>query len=72
MKYHILLRFHSIPYISAFIGALSAYNYHAHLELFTDNALEAVISTDDESFIEPIKHMAAQQGAILIKDMPDA
>ena len=33
---NLLLTFHSTPYISAFIAALSAYNYHAHLQLYTD------------------------------------
>ena len=68
---NLLLTFHSVPYISAFIAALSAYNYHAHLQLYTDQPLQVFVSAPSD-ILHTIKRMAAQQGATKIEDIPNA
>ena len=68
---NLLLTFHSVPYISAFIAALSAYNYHAHLQLYTDQPLQVFVSVSSD-LLPTIKRMAAQQGATKIEDMLNA
>ena len=68
---NILLTFHSLPYISSFIAALSAYNYHVHLQLYTDQPMQVIVSVPTE-LTYTIKRMAAQQGATKIEDIPNA
>ena len=72
MKYYLHIIFLNAPYMAAFLNALSNTGYKIHMELFTNDPIDTVLSYDDPAYTPDIIKIASSQGATLIQEMPYA